>query len=46
MRPEMKYIRNEISFRHEKDSDTCHCGQNEMKFHFGVGRSETAHQKI
>ena len=40
--------RNEISFPSEKNSVyfTCHCVRNEMKFHFGVVLSETAHQKI
>ena len=47
MRLKMKYTRNEISFRHEKNYVyiTCHCGRNEMEFNFGVGRSEAAHQK-
>ena len=48
MRPEMKYTRNKILLRHEEESIyvTYHCGRNEMKFLFRVGRSETAHQKI
>ena len=44
----MKYTRNEISIHHEKNYAyiTCHCERNEMKFNFGVDRSEAAHQKI
>ena len=48
MRPKMKSTRNEILFHHEKNSVyiTCHCGQNEIKIYFRVGRSQTTHQKI
>ena len=47
MRSEMKYTQNQISSHHEKNSvySNCHCGRNEMKYYFGVGRSETVHQK-
>ena len=45
MRPEKKFTRNEISFRHENSCVhfSFHRGQNKMKFCFGGGRSETAH---